>query len=169
MVAMKPAISLVALALLLSAGHAVAADYKVGNIEISAPWTRATPKGSEVAGAYMTITNKGTTTDRLVAGSSPVAAKFELHTMTMEQGVMKMRPMQGGIEIKPGATVEFKPQGMHVMLVGLKGPLQQGQEVKATLEFEHAGKVEIEYPVQAIGASGAPPMAPMNSMAPMGR
>src|SRR3954453_11928911 len=93
----------VTLAIVLAAAHAMAADYKVGSIEINAAWTRATPKGAEVAGAYMTITNTGATTDRLLAGSSPVAGHFELHMMTMDDGVMKMRPLTGGLEIKPGA------------------------------------------------------------------
>jgi periplasmic copper chaperone A len=155
----------VTLAILLAAAHAMAADYKVGSIEINAAWTRATPKGAEVAGAYMTITNTGTTTDRLLAGSSPVAGHFELHMMTMDDGVMKMRPLTGGLEIKPGATVELKPVAAHVMLVGLKKPLSQGERVKATLEFERAGTVEIEYKVEGMGATGASsPTPPMNHM-----
>jgi len=76
--------------------------------------------------------------------------------MLMERGVMKMRPVERGLEIKPGQTVEFKPGSFHVMLVGLKQPLEKGQHIKATLEFEKAGKVEIEYAVEAIGATGAP-------------
>jgi copper(I)-binding protein len=141
----------------LSCGMAMAEDYRVGTIEIGNPWTRATPKGSAVAGAYMTISNKGTEADRLLGGSSPVAGQFEVHSMTMEQGVAKMRPVEGGLEVKPGATVELKPGGFHVMLVDLKQPLEKGQKVKATLEFEKAGKVEIEYTVEALGA-GAPAM-----------
>ena len=159
---MKLAASIIALAISFVPVHANAADFKVGNIEISAPWTRATPKGAEVAGAYMTITNKGTTTDRLLAGSSPAAGRFELHIMSMDNGVMKMRPVKGGLEIKPGTTVELKPQAAHVMLVGLKNQLQQGQHVKATLEFEQAGKVEIEYQVEGMGATGA--SSPMDHM-----
>jgi len=69
---------------------------------------------------------------------------------------MKMRPVERGLEIKPGQTIEFKPGSFHVMLVGLKQPLEKGQHIKATLEFEKAGKIEIEYAVEAIGASGAP-------------
>jgi copper(I)-binding protein len=151
--AMTRTVSLLVFALLLSAGNAVARDYSIGSIQVGNPWTRATPKGSAVAGAYMTISNKGTVSDRLVGGSSAVAGQFEVHSMVMEQGVAKMRPVEGGLEIKPGETVELKPGGFHVMLTGLKQPLEKGQKVKGTLEFEKAGKVDIEYTVEALGVS----------------
>ena len=127
-------------------------DYTAGSIQIANPWTRATPKGSTIAGAYMSISNKGTAPDRLIGGSTPIAARFEVHHMKMENNVMTMRPVDGGLEIKPGETVELKPGSFHVMLMGLKQPLQKGERVKGTLEFEKAGKVEIEYSVEAIGA-----------------
>ena len=145
-------------------GHAHAASYTVGDIEITTPWARATPKGAAVGGAYMTITNKGTTADRLIGGSSPAAARFEVHQMTMDAGVMKMRPVTGGLEIKPGATVELKPETTHVMLIGLKQPLQQGKPIKATLQFEKAGKVEVEYPIEPIGAPHSGSMGSMDQM-----
>jgi periplasmic copper chaperone A len=144
---------LLAIALALAGGVAVAEDYSVGTIQIGNPWTRATPKGSTVAGAYMTITNKGSAPDRLLGGSSAVADRFEVHSMVMDGGVAKMRPVDGGLEIKPGETVELKPGGLHVMLTGLKQPLDKGQKVKATLEFAKAGKVEVEYTVEALGAA----------------
>jgi copper(I)-binding protein len=146
------------LAIALAVGGAAAAEeYSVGTIQIGNPWTRATPKGSTVAGAYMTITNKGSAPDRLVSGSSAVADRFEVHSMVMDGGVAKMRPVDGGLEIKPGETVELKPGGFHVMLTGLKQPLDKGQKVKATLEFEKAGKVEVEYTVEALGAASPSP------------
>ena len=109
----------------------------------------------------MTITNKGTAPDRLVSGSTPAASGFEVHSMVMEQGVAKMRPVEGGLEIKPGETVELKPGSFHVMLTGLKQPLEKGQKVKATLEFEKAGKVDVEYSVEAAGTP-SPPMSGHN-------
>jgi copper(I)-binding protein len=137
--------------------EAGAADFSIGSIQIGNPWTRATPKGAEVAGAYMTLSNKGTAPDRLIGGSSPVAGRFELHLMTVEDGVMKMRPVDGGLEVKPGETVELKPGSFHVMLMGLRQPLEKGQKVKGTLVFEKAGTVEIEYAVEALGASSPAP------------
>jgi periplasmic copper chaperone A len=141
----------------LAAGDAIAEDYNIGTLQIDNPWTRATPKGSSVAGAYMKITNKGSAPDRLVGGSAAVAGRFEVHSMVMEHGVAKMRPVEGGLEIKPGETVELKPGSLHVMLMGLKQPLEKGQKVKGTLEFEKAGKVDIEYAVEALGVSSPAP------------
>ena len=130
-----------------------AEDYTLGTLRIGNPWTRATPRGADVAGAYMSISNKGSAPDRLVGGSTAVAGQFEVHSMVMEQGVAKMRPVEGGLEIKPGETVELKPGALHVMLTGLKQPLQKGQKVKGTRQFEKAGKVDIEYAVEALGAT----------------
>ena len=105
----------------------------------------------------MTITNNGQTRDRMKSRASSDASQCQIHTMTMEDGVM-MRPVEGGLEIKPGETVMLKPSGFHVMLVNLKHPLQQGKMVNATLKFENAGTINVEYPVAAIGAAapGAP-------------
>jgi copper(I)-binding protein len=140
------------LATLTLAFAALANDYDVGSIHITQPWARATPKGATTGAGYMTITNKGTSPDRVSCISSDASAQCQIHTMTMEGGVMKMRPVEGGLEIKPGETVTLKPAGLHVMLVGLKHPLEQGQTVKATLKFEKAGTIDVEYPVAAIGA-----------------
>jgi copper(I)-binding protein len=142
-----------AVALSICASAAIAQDYSIGTIQVGKPWSRATPKGAKVAGAYMTITNKGTAPDRLVGGSTSAASGFEVHSMVMDQGIAKMRPVEGGLEIKPGETVELKPGSFHVMLTGLKQPLEKGQKIKATLEFEKAGKVDIEYTVEALGVS----------------
>jgi copper(I)-binding protein len=136
----------------LAASAANAADYKAGALDISDPWSRATPKGASVAAGYMTIKNTGSTPDRLISGSSDVAPKFELHEMKMENGVAKMRLVKGGLEIKPGETIELKPGSFHVMFVGLKKPLSAGDHVKATLVFEKAGTVNVDYDVRAMGS-----------------
>jgi copper(I)-binding protein len=147
------------LAVFMSAAHA--GDYHAGSLDISAPWSRATPQGAAIAAGYLTIKNSGTTADRLVGGSSEAAAKFEVHEMSMDNGVMKMRPVQGGLEIKPGETVELKPQGLHIMFVGLKKPLKQGDHVKATLVFEKAGKVDVDFDVTGMGGPAAHDMPGM--------
>ena len=134
---------------------AQAEDVTVGSLRISAPWARATPKGADVGGGYMKITNTGTAPDRLVGGSTDLSSRFEVHEMTMENGVMKMRPVAGGIEIKPGQTVELNPGGYHVMFVGLKQQLKQGEHFKAVLEFAKAGKVDVNFSVAGIGAQSA--------------
>ncbi len=131
---------------------ASAADYTVGSIHITDPWARATPKGASAGASYMTITNNGTAPDRVSCVSSDAAAQCQIHTMTMEDNVMKMRPVEGGLEIKPGETVRLRPGSLHMMLVELKHPLEAGQTIKATLKFDNAGTVDVDYPVAAIGA-----------------
>jgi periplasmic copper chaperone A len=126
--------------------------FKVGPLVIEAPWTRATPGGAQVGGAYLKITNTGAEADRLIGGSLPIATSVEVHEMTMTDGVMKMRKLEKGLEIKPGQTVELKPGGYHVMFMGLREGLKQGQPIKGTLVFEKAGSVEVEYVVAPIGA-----------------
>lgn len=130
--------------------------FKAGAITVAAPWTRATPGGAKVAGGYLKLTNAGTTADRLIAGVSDIAGRLELHEMAMNNGVMQMRPLNAGIEIKPGETVELKPGGLHVMFMDLKRQLKQGETAKATLEFEKAGKVEVMFRVDSVGATSAP-------------
>lgn len=127
-------------------------DVTVGSLKISAPWVRATPKGAPVGGGYMTITNTGSAPDRLVGGSTDASSRFEIHEMSMDGGVMKMRPLDKELEIKPGKTVELKPGGYHLMFVGLNKPFEAGQHIKATLEFEKAGKVAVDFTVQGVGA-----------------
>src|ERR1700730_3298138 len=138
-----------------------AGDYKAGSLDIADLWSRATPKGSSVAAGYMKIKNTGSAPDRLISGSSDVASKFEVHGMTMENGVAKMRPVKGGLEIKPGDTVELKPGSFHVMFVDLKKPLTAGDHIKATLVFEKVGSVNVEYDVLAMGAEPGPDMPGM--------
>ena len=141
------------LALVASAAHA--RDYTAGSINVADPWSRATPKGASAGAGYMKITNNGTTPDRLVSESSDAARSVQFHETTTENGIARMRPLKNGLEIKPGETVEFKPGSYHVMFVGLKKPLAAGDHVKATLTFENAGTVDIDYDVLAMGASGA--------------
>ncbi len=138
-----------------AAAPAQAEDVTVGSLKISAPWARATPKGASVGGGYMKITNTGATPDQLVGGSTDISRGFEVHEMKMEGGVMKMRPLPNGMEIKPGQTIELNPGGYHVMFVGLKRQLMQGDHFTATLEFAKAGKVDVDFSVAGIGAQSA--------------
>ena len=144
-----------ALLLALIATGAQAHDYVVGSIGIDHPWTRATPKNAPVAGGYLKITNTGTTPDRLIGGSVEVAKRFEIHEMKMDGGVMKMRELKDGLDIAPGATVELKPGSYHIMMMNLSRPLTKGEKVKGSLTFEKAGKVDVEFAVEAVGASPA--------------
>lgn len=127
-------------------------DYTIGALKVGHPWARATPRGASVGAGYLTVTNTGKTADRLVGGETDAAKRFELHKMTMDNGVMKMRPLRNGLEIKPGQTVTLKPGGYHVMLVGLRKPLVKGEHVEATLRFEKAGTLHVYFLVEGIGA-----------------
>jgi len=129
-----------------------AEDVKAGDLVITQAWSRATPSGAKVAGAYLTVENKGSTADRLVSGSGDVAGRLEFHEMAMDGGVMKMRPLDSGLVIEPGKTVKLAPGGYHIMLMDLKTQLKQGDQVPVTLQFEKAGKVNVSLDVQGVGA-----------------
>ncbi len=150
---MKIQLSIALLALALGAGPAVADTVKVGNITVESPWARATPKGSEVGAGYLTIKNDGATADRLT-GVTVDFAIVQVHEMKMNKGVMEMREVAGGLEIPAHGTVKLAPNGYHLMFIGLKHPLVKGETAKATLTFEHAGKVAVDLPILAIGAGG---------------
>jgi copper(I)-binding protein len=139
--------------LTLATSSAFAHGYKLGSLEIGHPWARATPKGAAVGGAYLKVTNTGTTPDRLVSGSTDVSGRFEIHEMSMDGSVAKMRQLKDGLEIKPGETVELKPGGLHIMLLDLKQPIKQGDHVKGTLTFEKAGKIDVEFIAVPVGGS----------------
>ena len=114
----------------------------------------ATPGGAKTGGGYLTIENNGSSPDRLIGGSADIAAKVEMHEMSMKNGVMTMRPLDKGLTIEPGKTVKLAPGGYHLMMMDLKGPLKQGDKVPVTLEFEKAGKVQVSLDVQGVGAQG---------------
>ncbi|WP_291571214.1 copper chaperone PCu(A)C [Bradyrhizobium sp.] len=136
------------------AAPACAQEVKAGDLVITQAWSRATPGGAKIAGGYLTIENKGATADRLLGGSGEVAGKIEVHEMAMNNGVMTMRPLDGGLTIDPGKTVKLAPGGYHLMFSDLKKPLRQGDKVPVTLEFEKAGKVSLSFDVQGVGAQG---------------
>jgi copper(I)-binding protein len=146
-------VAFAALTAAVLAAPAAAVEIAKGDIVITDPWARATPKGAAVAGGFMQIDNKGTTPDRLVGGTMPLAGRFEVHEMKMDGDVMKMRPVEGGLVIPPGGSVTLKPGSYHVMFMELKEPLVEGATLTGTLTFEKAGTVEVQYPVRALAAT----------------
>lgn len=135
-----------------AAGSAQAHDYSAGPLKLGHPWSRATPGGARVAGGYVTVTNTGSDPDRLTGGSIEAAGRTELHTMSMEGGVMRMAPLPDGLDLPPGKTVTLAPSGHHLMFLELKRPLKQGERVKGTLTFERAGTVPVEFAVESLAA-----------------
>ncbi|RFC63814.1 copper chaperone PCu(A)C [Mesorhizobium denitrificans] len=128
-------------------GPASAHDFKVGVIEINHPWSRPTPPFAPVAGGYMTLKNSGPDSDRLVQVTSPIAARAEIHRSAVEDGVASMRPVDG-LALEPGVTVDFEAEKLHIMFIGPKQQLQDGDKFPATLVFEKAGTVDVEFVVQ---------------------
>lgn len=141
-----------------------AQEVKAGDLVITQAWARATPNGAKIGGGYVTIENKGSAPDRLIGGSTEVAAKLEVHEMAMKDGVMKMRPLDNGLTIDPGKTVKLAPGGYHLMMFDLKAPLKQGETVPVTLKFEKAGEVKVSLVVKGIGAQGPGGAAPAGGM-----
>jgi copper(I)-binding protein len=115
-------------------------------------WSRATPNGASVGAGYLRLTNTGSTPDKLIGGTSEIANRIEVHEMAMDNGVMKMRALSEGLTIKPGESVELKPGGYHLMIMGLKQPLKEGASFSATLTFEKAGNVPVSFGVVGMGA-----------------
>jgi len=136
------------------AGPAAAHEFKAGMIEIGHPWSRPTPPSAPVASGYMKLTNTGTEIDRLTAISSPIAERAEIHRSVVADGVASMRPVDG-LAVEPGATVDFGAEKLHVMFIAPDRQLKDGERFPATLVFEKAGSVEVEFMVQRRGAEPA--------------
>jgi periplasmic copper chaperone A len=141
------------LAVLLIASPALARDYKLGALQIRDAWARATPPTAPSGGGFLSITNTGTTPDRLISAKSPAADMVQVHEMKMDGNVMRMREVEKGLEIAPGATVTLAPGGLHLMMMGLKAPFKKDEKVPVTLVFEKAGSIDVELAVMPMGAS----------------
>lgn len=149
--ALSLSLALSTLAALTSAAPAWAHDFKLGDIVIDHPFAYANPPGTTSAGAYLrALRNQGPTADRLVAASTAAAERIDLHEMQMDGNVMRMRELKG-IELPARGAVTMGPgthKGYHLMLVGLKKPLKEGERFKVTLQFEKAGRVDVEVAVE---------------------
>ncbi|MFK8250503.1 copper chaperone PCu(A)C [Ancylobacter terrae] len=148
---------LVASALLAFSFSAVTAhEFKAGEIEVAHPWSRVTPAGASVAGGYFTLENEGKVDDRLLGAAAEIAGKTEIHEMSVKDGVMTMRPLPDGVAVPAGAKVAFAPGGYHLMFLGIKAPLKEGESFKGSLTFEKAGTVEVSFKVEGMaGPKGA--------------
>jgi len=149
--------AIIGVTLALAALSAVAHSFKLGEIDIGHPYARPTREGQMVGAGYLKLANKGPV-DRLVSATSPAAGSVEIHSMSMEGDVMKMRQIDA-IELATGQTVELKPGGYHLMLMGLKAPLKVGEKFPLTLKFEKSGEVvvtvNVEEPKSKSEATGA--------------
>ncbi|MDQ7990612.1 MAG: copper chaperone PCu(A)C [Candidatus Dactylopiibacterium sp.] len=134
---------------------ASAHDYVLGALHIDHPWARATPSAASTGGGFLAIDNRGAA-DRLVSATTPVAEAVELHTMRMEGNIMRMQKLERGIAVPAGQRTVLAPGGLHLMFMGLKTPLKQGESFPLRLHFEQAGEIEVSVKVEALGASAAP-------------
>ena len=141
----------------LVASPAVAGDAKLGDLSISGAFARATAGKAKAGGGFLMIKNAGEA-DRLVAASAAVSKKTELHTHIMDGDVMRMREVEGGIEVPANGMVALKPGSFHVMFMGLKAPLKKGEKFPLELTFEKAGKVTVDVDIAGVGAKMAPGM-----------
>lgn len=141
-------------AALAFAPAAFAHEVKIGPLTLTDLWTRATPPNAPSGGGYLTITNSGDGADRLIAVSTPEAGKSEIHEMKVNDGVMTMRPVEGGVEIPAGGSVALAPGGFHLMFMALKAPFVAGEKLPVTLTFEKAGTIDTFLHVEPIGSKG---------------
>ena len=148
------------LATMFIAGTAFAED---STIHVDQAWARATPGVAKTGAIYLTVSNNGAAPDRLMAIGTPAADKAELHEMKIENGVMEMRPVPA-LAIAPGQNLVLEPSGYHIMLIGLKAPLKEGNTVPLTLTFEHAGSLQVTASIAKIGAMHPGEMSVMPGM-----
>ena len=123
-------------------------------VNIEGPWSRETAPGAKIGAGYLHIVNRGKVADRLMVASSPVSGKVEIHTMSMDGGVMRMRPLPNGIAIPANGSATLKPGGNHIMFIGLKKPLKRGGTFPVTLRFEKAGLVTANFTIMPVAATG---------------
>jgi len=145
----------------LNSPPAQSQEVKQGDLVISQPWSRAAPRGAELANSYLTIENKGTTADRLVGGTTEVAEKIEIQQTSMAGGATSAQPAGGGLAIPPGEKVVLAPGSYKLAVLNLKSALKKGTKVPITLEFEKAGKIAVSFEV--LGAAAKGPAAPKAS------
>lgn len=134
------------------AAPALAQGASSTSITVEQPWSRATPNGAKTGAVYMTIDNKSGAADKLTGASSDVADKVQVHEMKVENGIMQMREITGGLPVPANGSVVLKPGSYHVMLIGLKKPLTAGETFPLKLTFAKAGTISVTVPVQAMGA-----------------
>lgn len=124
-----------------------ASQSRASALSVEQAWAAPTPAGIDVSAGYLTITNGSGAEDRLLSATSPRAARVEIHEMSMDGSVMRMRAVEN-LAVPAGQAVEFAPGGMHLMFFGVNEPFTQGQNVPVRLTFETAGQIDVTLPVR---------------------
>lgn len=125
----------------------IAAQSRAGKLIVTDAWSRPTPPAAKVGAVYFSIVNTGNKADRLVALSTPIATKIELHESQIVHGVIEMHAV-ASVECPPGATVAASPNGLHAMLLGLARPLEAGTAFSVSMQFRDAGVVTVPVTVR---------------------
>ena len=161
---MKTAVGRIAFILLafVTCVTTISADDASSKITVSHAWARATVPSAKNGAVFLTITAPPSLSDKLIAVRSSAAEEAQLHRHIMENGIARMASI-AAIELAQGKAVKLDPQGLHVMLVGLKKPLQEGDRIALTLVFEKSGDMPVEVPVLA--ANAAEPLSPNETSA----
>lgn len=141
-------VAVAAILVLFSSFSGSAHEIRHGDLVLMHQWVRVAPEKAPTSAGYLVIRNTGKMADRLVSVESSIARKTEVHTMTMDGGVMRMRQLEDGLEIPAGGEVALKPGGEHIMFMGLTGQVKEGADVTVRLNFEKTGAVDVTFPVQ---------------------
>ena len=129
------------------------AQVAFSQVEIEKPWTRATAPGAKMAVGYMTIRSKADAADKLLSVTSPAAARVETHVTVKDGDIVRMREVKG-YDVPAKGVLELKPGGSHLMFVDIKRPFKDGEAIPATLRFEKAGEVKVDFRVGRPDTSG---------------
>jgi copper(I)-binding protein len=156
--------TIIALIILLAASLFSTLGVAADAIEIENPQARAMLPGAKVGGGYLSITNNGPESDRLVTVSSDRAKSVQIHQMVINDGIMIMRELHDGIEVPAGKTIAFKPGAYHLMFMDVVKPFNRGETLKATLTFAKAGSVEVAF---LVGSAGGDMSAPAEAERPV--
>ena len=135
----------------LTACDSHAHEFTAGDLRLMHPSSRATPPGAKVAGGFVKIENKGATADKLLSASAAVSKSVELHSMSMDNGIMRMRQVEA-IDLPAKSTVELKSGGLHIMFIDINAAFKEGEKFPLTLKFEKAGEVKVEVVIEKMGA-----------------
>jgi hypothetical protein len=156
------ALALLAAAVLATGFHESRAA-SPGTLRIEGAWARETAAGQRDGGGFMTLVNDGAA-DQLIAASSPASAEVQIHTVQLENGMMRMRELPAGIAVPAGSRVELKPGSLHIMFIRLTQPLKAGDQVPVTLKFRAAGEKIVRFEVRSVAMPhAAMPMSPQGS------
>ncbi len=138
---------------LLPVSYARAQATTSGDVRVERVWARASAGTTANGVVYLTLSNHGERSDRLVALITSIAREAAIHETVQKNGMLSMEE-RGPLEIRPGESIVLEPSGLHVMLMGLKRKIEEGRSFPLTLTFERAGSIVVDVVVRGVGASG---------------